>query len=78
MAGVLAYDKREPGSGRNVLLPPWLKMVAVLEELGEAHTARSEDDRLDAPALRAISHRQGRTHHPRTLGHSGDPRLAAT
>jgi hypothetical protein len=46
MAGVLAYDKREPGSGRNVLLPPWLKTVAVLEKLGEAHAARSEDDVL--------------------------------
>jgi len=53
---------RESGDGA---IPPWLKVIVVVEELGEAHGAGSEDDRADSPALRAIGHGQGGTHAPR-------------
>ena len=52
------------------LVPPWLKIVVVLEELGETHTAGSEDHRVDAAALRAVGHGHGGAHHRKTTGSS--------
>ena len=46
---------RESGDGA---IPPWLKVIVVVEELGEAHGAGSEYDRAVSPAFRAIGHRQ--------------------
>ena len=70
MAGILACGEARWPNERGELVPPWLKIVVVLEELGETHTAGSEDDRVDAAALRAVGHGHGGAHHRKTTGSS--------
>ena len=58
MAGINAGSVGERrGFRRGGLIRPWLKVVVVLEELGEARAAGTEDDRADPAALRAVGHR---------------------
>lgn len=66
MAGILACGEARWPNERGGLVPPWLKIVVVLEELGETHTAGPEDDRVDAAALRAVRHGHGGAHPPRS------------
>jgi len=70
MAGILACGEARRPKERGELVPPWLKIVVVLEELGETHTAGSEDHRVDAAALRAVGHGHGGAHHRKTTGSS--------
>ena len=70
MAGILACGEARRPNERGELVPPWLKIVVVLEELGETHTAGSEDDRVDAAALRAVGHGHEGAHHRKNTGFS--------
>lgn len=68
MAGVLACGEARRPNEKGKLVPPWLKIVVVLEELGETHTAGSEDHRVDATALRAVGHGHGGAHRRKNYG----------
>jgi len=70
MAGVLACGEARRPNERGKLVPPWLKIVVVIEELVETHTAGSEDHRVDAAALWAVGHGHGGAHHRKTRGSS--------
>jgi hypothetical protein len=68
LAGILACGQAWRPNERGELVPPWLKIVVVVEELGEA--AGSEDDRVDASALRAVGHGHRGAHDRHTTGSS--------
>lgn len=75
MVGILACGEARRHNERGELVPSRLKIVVVLEELGETHTAGSEDHRVDAAALRAVGHGHGGAHHRKTTGSSRRPRV---
>ena len=74
MAGINAGSVGERrGFRRGGLIPPWLKVVVILEELSEARAAGTEDDRADPAALRAVGHRKGGAHGQEATHHQLHP-----